>query len=355
MKRATITWSGKSLCNHMKKNDIDFDSAIQRGLVWDKEQKSKLIHSMIYGFSIPTISLVKHDKGYFGLDGRQRVSTLYSFEQGEFALVAVDADESKAVDENGNPTGVYPFVWDDDGNMENISGMTFDQLPEWAQDRIRDYTFSITYFEDMSEAEIREYFSRLNNGKPLSGIELTRVKAISIKTFQEIANHSAISDYAVTDIGKNRYKDELIAMYIYGMDTMDEPNFSTKVFRPWIQDELVSVEEKNDIIKGLDYVSALYTTIEEAMKADPENKSDKTVWRKVRTQNNFVSIAYAGILAARENVPEEKYVTTIYDFFNCAPTSKDEEYNRSVGQGSARPENVQRRKKAMDELMEGVN
>lgn len=361
MKRSNITWSVKGLCKNMDKNKIDFDCAIQRGLVWNKEQKSNFIHSILYGYSVPPISLIKkgkdeegNDLGYDSLDGKQRSNTLYDFLNNRFALVDMDVDESMAVNEDGERTGIYPFVYDDEDKIDNISGMTFDQLPEWAQDRFKDYSLTIYYFEDMTAAEIREYFSRLNNGKALSNIELTRVKAVSIAAFQEIANHPAIADYAVTDVGKNRYKDELIAMYIYGMDTMPEPNFSTKAFRPWIQGEIVNNEMKDEILHGLDYVSALISSLESALEADKDNVSDKRVFKKIKTQNNFTSIAYAGLLAGREGVDEEKFTTAVYNFFNCATTSTNSIYNSSVGQGSAKAENVQKRIKAMQDMVEGL-
>ena len=48
MKRYNINWTAKTLCNQMSKSKINFDCAVQRGLVWDSSRKSLLIHSMIY-------------------------------------------------------------------------------------------------------------------------------------------------------------------------------------------------------------------------------------------------------------------------------------------------------------------
>ena len=54
-----------------------------------------------------------------------------------------------------NPQYQDSRIFDDDGNMEDISGMTFSQLPEWVQDRINEYSLTIYYYEDMTEQEIR--------------------------------------------------------------------------------------------------------------------------------------------------------------------------------------------------------
>ena len=64
--------------------------------------------------------------------------------------------------------------------------------PKWARDRIKDYNLTIYYYEGMRETEIREFFRRLNNGKPLSAIELTRANVPSLAIFQQLAEHKAI-------------------------------------------------------------------------------------------------------------------------------------------------------------------
>lgn len=40
------------ICKLVQKGEIRFDNAVQRGLVWDVERKSLLIHSMLSGYPI---------------------------------------------------------------------------------------------------------------------------------------------------------------------------------------------------------------------------------------------------------------------------------------------------------------
>jgi len=337
MKRYNMNWTAKALFNQMEKNNVNFDCAVQRGLAWDNERKSLLIHSMVYGYAIPALYFVKNESGsYDALDGKQRSNAIHGFLNGEYAL-----NEDT------------PTVINDKGEEEDISGCTFEALPEWAKDAIKDYSLTIYYYEDMNEEDVREFFRRLNNGKPLTAIELTRVKAKSIDAFQRLASHDVVME-AVSSKGKERYTDELISMQIYAMDNMETLDFGNKAFRPWIQEEVVTNEAEAEILNGLDYAKALFDHMAQAIEANPDSKEDKRVNKKIRTRTNFVSIAYAGLLATRKEMDKADFVTAIYKFFDCSTTSTDSEYNSSVGAGSARGDNVQKRKTAMQELVKGI-
>ena len=168
LKKANIQWSGKTLRNQIEKEQVSFDCAVQRNPVWDAARKSLLIHSMIEGYPIPPFYFARRNDGkYDALDGQQRSLAIKGYLDGEFPL---SEDTPPVTDENGYPVAV--------------TGMVFSELPEWAQDNIKDCSLTIYYFEDITEEEIAELFFRINNGKPLTSVELTRVKAKSILKFQ---------------------------------------------------------------------------------------------------------------------------------------------------------------------------
>ena len=79
----------------------------------------------------------------------------------------------------------------EDGSIETIdvSGMKFSSLPETLQDIVSDYSLTVYYFDGITEDEITELFWRLNNGKPLSAIELTRVKTKSKSAIAALSKH----------------------------------------------------------------------------------------------------------------------------------------------------------------------
>ena len=337
MRKMNIQWTAKTLCNQMSKTKINFDCAVQRGLVWDASRKSLLIHSMIYGYAIPAFYFTRNEDGnYDALDGKQRSNAISQFMNNEYIL----SDDT-------------PSIFDENGTEIKIAKMNFESLPEWARDAIKDYSLTIFYYEDMTEDETKEFFRRLNNGKPLTAIELTRVKANSIAMFQLIANHDAIAN-SISETGKTRYNDELTAMQIFAMDNMETPDFSNKEFRPYIQTAVVSDAQKDEILSGLNYVDSFHAMLADKLAENEEDKEVKRVLKKSHTRNNLVSLAYAGVLASRSNVDSDAFNKTFYDFFNTSSTSTDEEYSSSVGAGSAKSENVLKRKNAMQRVIAGI-
>lgn len=330
MKRYNMNLTCKGLYNRMLKEEINFDCAVQRGLVWDNDKKSLLIHSILYGYSIPAFYMTKNEDGsYDSLDGKQRSNAIFDFMAGQYAL-SVD----------------FPMVYDDEGLEENFSGMYWAQLPEWAQDRIKDYSLTIYYFEDMTEEEVREFFRRLNNGKPLSAVELTRVKAVSIADFQEIAKHTAIRN-ATTEKGKARFVDEQIAMQIFAMKYMEDVDFGTKAFRPYIQEAVVEPEQKQAVMQGLDYVKNCMDWLEGKDSAEAAK-----VFKKIKSRTHFVAMAYFGILCAERGMAQAEYNNKVFEFFNTgnSKASTSALYNETIGAGSAKAEAVQRRKSVIDTL-----
>lgn len=331
MTRANIPWSAKTLVNHMEKGKVNFDNAVQRGLVWDKDKKSLLIHSMLYGYAIPAMYFTKENGVYDSLDGKQRSNAIAEYLHGEFALTEntppiIDEENS---DETGN-----------DSVMLDIAGMKFEDLPEWAQDRIKEYSLTIYYFEDITENEIKEMFRRLNNGKPLTAVELTRVNTPCLVQFQKLAAHDAIQS-VVSEAGKKRFTDENIAMQLYHMVTEDKPDFSTKSFREWAKNVQIDEEIIGKIHSGLDAYVEFFNSL--------DSKEDKKIIRAVKTRTHFISCAYYCYLAIQAENSQDEINSTLYDFFSGKPSVSDD-YNNTVGSGSAKPNAVQTRQRIMKEL-----
>lgn len=324
MQRFNINWTAKALVNQMEKGKVNYDNAVQRNLVWDAEKKSLLIHSMIYGYAIPAMYFTRDENGvYDSLDGKQRSNAISEYLHDEFAL-----------------TPDTPTVVDDNGCVEDVSGLYFSQLPEWAQDRIKDYNLTIYYYEGMTETEIREFFRRLNNGKPLSAIELTRANVPSLTIFQQLAKHKAIQ-FAVSEAGRKRFTDEMIAMQLYQLITEESPDFSTKPFREWASKAEVDGEILDTISSGLDaYVVFVRSLI------DVNNK----VLRTVKGRTHFISCAYYCCLAVENGVGQDEINRILTEFFSGHP-SISSEYNHTVSAGSAKPTSVQTRRDVMRSLL----
>jgi hypothetical protein len=144
---------GDILVPHFGHEDERIVSAgFQRSFVWSRPQMDRFIESILLGYPIPGIFLIKQtDKRYLVLDGQQRLTTLQSFEDGihdgkEFSL-------RNAAD--------------------RFKGLTYKTLPEELR-RVFDDTFiqaTIVSTDGSTDSleSIYQIFERLNSG----GTQLT--------------------------------------------------------------------------------------------------------------------------------------------------------------------------------------
>ena len=123
---------------------------------------SLLIHSMLTDYIIPNLYFrkeVKDGTSYLSvLDGKQRLSTVFSFIQDEWSLHAK------------TPKVVY------DGIEYDIALKTFSELDEDLKSAILGYRFPAFQLENCTDDEVEETFARLNAGTPLSKIQQARPK-----------------------------------------------------------------------------------------------------------------------------------------------------------------------------------
>jgi len=166
---AAVSYSGQDfdvegLVRRLNKGDIIVPSfglddptvetaGFQRGFVWNRKQMDRFIESLLLGFPIPGLFLVRQqsDKRYLVLDGQQRLGTLRAFYRGVhdakvFALSNV---------------------------AEEFVGLTYDTLSD-AQRRILDNAFlqATVVSTDGTQGSLEavyQIFERLNSG----GTQLT--------------------------------------------------------------------------------------------------------------------------------------------------------------------------------------
>ncbi len=79
---------------YLKESVIDYDvylptigKNLQRPLCWNIDQKRELVMSVLLGRKLPKFSLIiKDDDSYEVIDGKQRLTTLFSFLGNEFSV-----------------------------------------------------------------------------------------------------------------------------------------------------------------------------------------------------------------------------------------------------------------------------
>lgn len=339
----------KMLIDDVADGKVNFDCAIQRNKVWKQDQKSLFINSILNNYPIPPFFFAKHadtsPARYDGLDGKQRTTSVIEFKNDMFAL---DANF---------------FAFDRDDVEHDLSNLKYSELPEWAQDIINNHPIQFFYFVGLTEDQYDEIFFRLNNGKPLSAIELTRVKAKSLRIFQDIAKH-ALVDIAMTEKGYAKFDHETLVMQAWGACFAieeDDFSFETKVFRPRIQEVEVSDEEMETLINVFNVILNIYneyaldeaTARKRSAQLTDVEKTNKRVSTRIRTRTHLVALTRAVMIALEKDYDIEYLIEWVGEFFGDSRyTTTSRDYNATIGNGSARRDKVVARMEAIVDDME---
>ncbi len=263
-----------------EKGNLSFDNAVQRSFVWKNTVKdnkmSMLIDSMLRGFPIPPMycNCIFEDvknKTYDFLDGKQRTTTIIKFLNDEFSLVNI------------------PTFEDDEGNEHDFNGMTYSQLPEELQDTIKTYSLTVYYYENMEQEDAEEMFRRLNNGKSLTAIELTRANAVSKAEIKQLANHKLFS-VALSEKSLAAYANEDIVIKTWILLYNDKKSFETKYIRPIMRESIIT----NDQMRAIDKIYDMFLEVYKILQDSEQNKIAKKILGKVHLIS-LMSILYKAI------------------------------------------------------------
>lgn len=328
LKRANINWNAKQLVKMIEKESIKFDNAVQRGFVWDNKRNSLLIHSMIEGYPIPAFYAAKKEGIYDFLDGKQRSHAIHGFIRGEYSLTEL------------------PSVTLEDGTEIDISGMLFDELPEEIQDVILSYSLTIYYFEDITDDQITEMFARLNNGKPLTAIELTRVRAKSIETIRELGKHQ-LFDVALSDKAINRYTNEDIVIKTWVMLNKEKPCLDTKVLRPITECAEFTENDVETIVKVFDTILDCYNYI---MQIEEDSKVHAKIAKRLITRTHLITVTPLVRECIAMGVSIETLAKFFLSFFNGKKGATNyDKYNAYCTSGSGHEMSIAMRLDAVND------
>src|SRR5690606_4793964 len=132
---------------------LDLQPNFQRGEVWGKAKKQRLIDSILRGWHIPPIHVIQvpnSDKQEV-LDGQQRLAAIRDFLEGELAI-------------NGQLDPAEPTIIE-------LDGLSWNDLPEAVAGKIEDFTIRLLTISDYKPGEPGELFCRLNQPTNLTSAE----------------------------------------------------------------------------------------------------------------------------------------------------------------------------------------
>lgn len=158
----------KSLINLKKNGMLIANPEYQRGSVWSKDQKKRLIDSLFRQYPLPLIYLHKKRREIDGfindglevIDGQQRTNALFEYSEGSFKLFDPVKDAAQAR---------FPsFLLNQECQW---GGLDFDSLSESWKERFLETELSVVYIETELDNEARDLFIRLQAGLPLNAQE----------------------------------------------------------------------------------------------------------------------------------------------------------------------------------------
>ena len=173
------------LYSNKKRKQIDFDISQQRGIAWDIKRRSLYIHSVLLGLhvfqSAIIVNSVAGEDGkpvYKVYDGKQRcLSALIKFINGEYKLSGLKNE---------------PPILDDDGEPYSLNGKKYDDLPDGIVQRLMDATMNVAVAQKASDKMMGIIFRRINNGKPMTALDISRSQSSNTATMEKIkilSNH----------------------------------------------------------------------------------------------------------------------------------------------------------------------
>ncbi len=118
----------------------------QRGKVWGREKKQRLIDSILRGWKLPKFYFIKTaGEDYLVEDGQQRLTAILEFFSNELPL---------------RPAAAAQF-----------EGRLYRDLPRKVSDPFDDFEIEYDVIEGATDEELKEFFQRLQEGMPLTSSE----------------------------------------------------------------------------------------------------------------------------------------------------------------------------------------
>ena len=142
-----------TLYRKIRADRLDLQPNFQRGEVWGKGKKQRLVDSVLRGWHIPPIHVIQvpNSERQEVLDGQQRLAAIRDFMQDGFPI-------------NGEQEPQESFIAD-------LDGLLWSNLSEEIRAKFEDFTIRVLTISDYKPREPGELFYRLNQPTNLTSAE----------------------------------------------------------------------------------------------------------------------------------------------------------------------------------------
>lgn len=303
----------QTIANKIKRGNILFTHKLQRPEgVWNNQQKSLLVDSLLRGYLInPTYTVLEDGKQYV-IDGVQRLYSVYTFINDGYKLSK--NLESITIDEE----------------TYEIAGKKFSKLDEKVQDELMSAQLQVCEISDYTDKDVREMFRRLNSGKPLNTAQKMTpdmsdelsdavLNIVSHPFFKKVLTPAQLKSSVDLSIAiEILMLSEISNEYDFGSFRRDD----REKFIQYYNDKVDM--EKIDLIKqGLD-------------------KLDESFGEEIKINKTTISfICYGAYRIIKDNKSFEKFMESVNNFLENYDSN--DEYKAFTQQGTSSAESVKGR------------
>lgn len=145
----------------------------QRGEVWDTAKKQQLIDSILRGWRLPKFYFVKTSEDeYEVVDGQQRLTAIYEFFANDLSL--------------------------GEDSVTQFGGPYYKDLKPKFSDAFDDFEVDYDEIEEATEAHLKQFFQRLQEGLPLTSSEKLNSVHSKLRDFcKNLAKHNFLTNSIV--------------------------------------------------------------------------------------------------------------------------------------------------------------
>ena len=324
LEKAKLNWTARSMYQMYQMGNLTYENEVQRGVVWKNDAKSLFIHTLIVNGFVDDIYVAKCSDVYDVIDGKNRSFTIFDFFEDKFVLEEIPSIKIRKED------GTDDYI--------DINGKKYSELPEDIQEAIKGYSFDVSVAVEPTEDQVCDMFYRLNNGKPLTAMTLSRVKSNARKALIEIGKHE-LFQRILSQKSIEGYENELLVVKSLMMIRKESPDFSRRIINAYIRELKITEEDKVELNNIYNRIIAVHDLI-----------PSKRIARRIFVKTHLISIIPWIAKSIQDQWDDEKVAEWLMYFYDSSDglTSISEIYNSTLKGGTGKKESIADRHIALE-------
>ena len=323
--------------------ELIISSEYQRLFRWSREQRSRLIESILVELPIPQFFVVENDNGVLELvDGLQRISSVFHFV--EPSLLKLD-------------TPLDPLELTGCDLVPELNGKTFNCLPLRLRLHIKRTTIRMVMIQRQSSYQLRfEMFKRLNTGGALLAPQEIRncsarmVGNAGIKFYSFIKECVSFSSFAtcivpLSNTDRERKTDEELVLRFFALKNAQ--NLFAGSISEWLDkymDSVILEKIKFDYESEHKNFEEVFSLLEASMKEEAfvRFREDKPIGAPAPAYFESVTIGILRVIDQIRNLPPDRIRSKLIEI------RQQKAFRDNIGSGANTQEKLEGRIAAVE-------